>query len=297
MGPRRQRPCAYRLGVKTFRSTDGTRLAYRQAGAGQPLICLPGGPMQHSAYLGDLGGLSATRPLVVPDPRGTGASEVPSDPGTYRCDRQVDDVEALRLHLGLARMDLAAHSAGASLAIHYATRYPHRVARLVLIAPSPRPVGLEIADADRREVAELRRAEAWFPEAFAAFERIWAGEPADADWDAITPFLYGRWDEHVRETHDRETGHRNNEAAAAFYGEGSPDPAAVRAALLELSAPVLVIAGEYDVALPPGRAAEFAGLFPHGGLSVLPAAGHNLWRDDPAHFVETVATFLDRAAG
>jgi hypothetical protein len=50
--------------------------------------------MQASAYLGDLGGLSAHRWLVLLDLRGTGESAIPADPATYRCDRQVDHVEA-----------------------------------------------------------------------------------------------------------------------------------------------------------------------------------------------------------
>ncbi|WP_205857067.1 alpha/beta fold hydrolase, partial [Phytoactinopolyspora endophytica] len=159
-----------------FYAADGTRLAYHQAGEGDPpLVCLPGGPMRASAYLGDMGGLPAHRSLVLLDLRGTGESEVPADPASYRCDRLVDDVEALREHLGLERVDLLGHSAGGTLAVLYAARYPDRIGRLVLVTPSPRVVGLDITDSDRREVAELRRGEAWFPEAFAAFERIWSG--------------------------------------------------------------------------------------------------------------------------
>src|SRR5215211_1501369 len=107
-----------------FAGTDGTRLAYHQAGEGDLLICLPGGPMQASAYLGDLGGLSAHRSLVLLDLRGTGESAVPADPASYRCDRLVDDVEALRTHLGPDRVDVLAHSAGGALALLYAARYP-----------------------------------------------------------------------------------------------------------------------------------------------------------------------------
>ncbi|MFL6121677.1 alpha/beta fold hydrolase, partial [Actinophytocola sp.] len=89
--------------MATFTAGDGTRLAYHRTGEGAPLICVPGGPMQSSAYLADLGGVS---PLARLDPRGTGESATPADPATYRCDRQVDDVEALRVHLGLDRVDL-----------------------------------------------------------------------------------------------------------------------------------------------------------------------------------------------
>jgi pimeloyl-ACP methyl ester carboxylesterase len=234
-----------------FDGADGTRLTYHQAGEGRPLICVPGGPMQASAYLGDLGGLSAHRWLVLLDLRGTGASAIPADSATYRCDRQVDDVEALRMHLGLDRIDLLGHSAGGALALLYAARHPDRVGRLVLLNPSPRVVGLEITDLDRRRVAELRRGEAWFQDAFAALERIWSGQATAADWTAIAPFTYGRWDA-VSQAHlAREASQTKADAAAIYYSAGALDPEATSASLARLGAPVLLVAGEYDVALPP----------------------------------------------
>ena len=276
----------------TFDAADGTRLACHQAGQGRPLLCLPGGPMQASAYLGGLGGLSAHRSLVLLDLRGTGASAVPADPATYRCDRQVGDVEALRAQLGLDRVDLLAHSAGAALALLYAARHPDRVGRLALLTPSPRPVGLEVTDLDRRQVAELRRGEPWFPDAVAALERIGSGEAADADWEAITPFTYGRWDATAQAHHAREATQRNAEAAAIYYAAGALDPDATRAALANLEAPVLLVAGGYDVALPPDRAADYAALFPRAELAVQPGAGHFPWLDDPGRFVQVLAGFL-----
>ena len=106
--------------METFKTPDGTLLACHRIGGGDPVVCVPGGPMQASSYLGDLGGLAARRALALLDLRGTGASAAPADPATYRCDRQVDDLEALRRHLGLDRLDLAAHSAGATIALLYA---------------------------------------------------------------------------------------------------------------------------------------------------------------------------------
>jgi pimeloyl-ACP methyl ester carboxylesterase len=278
--------------VKTFFSVDGTRLAYHHIGAGRPLICLPGGPMQSSAYLGDLGGLSAHRSLVLVDLRGTGDSAVPTDTQSYRCDRQVDDVEALREHLELDRFDLLAHSAGANLAVAYAARHADHLGRLALITPSVRGVDLPITDLDRREVAEQRRGEAWFPEAFAALERIWAGSPSNDDWDAITPFTYGRWDAAAREYAAAGEAQRNDEAAA-IYGSGDAfDPVGTRAAIDGLAAPTLVVAGQYDVSLPPEAAVDYAALFATVELVVQRGAGHFPWRDDAESFVRAVATFL-----
>jgi pimeloyl-ACP methyl ester carboxylesterase len=207
-------------------------------------------------------------------------------------DRQVGDLEALRERLALDRMDLAAHSAGASLALLYAARHPGRVGRLVLIDPSPMAAGVEITEADRREVAELRRGEPWFPAAFAAFERIWAGGATEADRAAITPFTQGRWDAEREARLAADESLRNAGAAAGYYADGAVDPAAVRAALAGLGAPVLLIAGEYDVSLPPQRAAAYAGLFPAADLAVQPGGGHYAWLDDPDWFVRTVTRFL-----
>lgn len=104
----------------TFTAHDGTELAYHVQGEGEPLLCLPGGAMRASAYLGDLGGLAAGRRLILLDLRGTGDSALPADPATYRVDHQVADVDALRGHLGLESADLLAHSAAGNLALLYA---------------------------------------------------------------------------------------------------------------------------------------------------------------------------------
>lgn len=273
--------------MATFPGADGTQLAYHRSDAGASLICVPGGPMQASAYLDGL-----PLPVVRLDLRGTGDSAIPADESSYRYDRQVDDVEALRVHLGVDTVDLLAHSGGAAIAVLYAARYPARVARLVLVCPSPRVVGVTIADEDRGEIAELRRGEPWFAAAYAAFERIWSGDPSPADWDAIDPFTHGSWDAGTQAYNARGVTEVNVAAARAYYSEGVPDPDATRAALADLPAQVLLVAGEYDVALPPKRAAEYAALFPNARLAVQPAAGHYPWRDDPTWFTRTVADFL-----
>ncbi len=276
----------------TLSADDGTLLAYDEVGAGAPLICLPGGPMRAAAYLGDLGGLSGHRRLVRLDLRGTGSSATASDPATYRVDRQVADVEALRVHLGLDRLDLLGHSGGATLAILYAAAFPRRIGRLVLICPSPRAIDLEIPDEARRAVAQLRRGEPWQPEAIAAFERIWAGRGGPAEWDAIAPFFWGRWDSVAQAHHAAGADQQNAAAAQRYYEPGAIDAQSVRSALRELEAPVLLVAGEYDVSLPPDSAAALAAAFPRATLATQPGAGHSPWLDDPARFASTVADFL-----
>ncbi|MFE0426334.1 alpha/beta fold hydrolase [Streptomyces sp. NPDC058953] len=168
-----------------FAAFDGTPLACRISGSGEPLICLPGGPMRAAAYLGDLGGLTVDRRLVLLDPRGTGASGAPADPDTYRCDRQVDDIEALRLRLGLPGLDLLAHSEGGDTALLYAARHPDRVRGLVLVTARARAraLGIDFTGADRRAAEALRADEPWYASARGAYA---------ADRDIAAPFFYGR---------------------------------------------------------------------------------------------------------
>jgi pimeloyl-ACP methyl ester carboxylesterase len=277
--------------MPAFTALDGTELAYHVVGEGEPLLCLPGGPMRAAAYLGDLGGLSRERRLVMLDLRGTGDSGIPADPATYRCDRQVADVEALRDHLGLDRVDVLAHSAGGDLAILYAARHPQRIRTLTLITARARALGVDFTEEHRGEAAALRTAEPWFRAAHDAYETVWAGSATDADWDAIAPFFYGRWDTAAQAHAASDVEQSNAEAAEVYASSGAFDPAATRAAIAALDARVLVLAGEVDSGPLPRVAAAIAEMFPQAELAVQPDAGHFPWLDDPLRFSRTVAAF------
>ncbi|OIJ98412.1 alpha/beta fold hydrolase [Streptomyces colonosanans] len=276
-----------------FDAYDGTRLTYHLRGEGDPLVVLPGGPMRAGTYLGDLGGL-ASRRLVRLDLRGTGDSAVPADPATYRCDRLVDDVEALRAHLGLERMDVLAHSAGGSLALLYAARYPERVARLALITAVPWALGMIPTPGDQLAAARLRKDEPWFEAAFPVFE-AWLTGHGDFD-PAFMPFWYGRWDAAAR-AHSDADEQQTNEPAADIYGShGAYDPPTTRAALARLTAPVLLLAGELDGWCYPELAGRVTEAVPHAEFAVQPGAGHYPWLDDPERFTARVDDFFGRPA-
>lgn len=271
---------------------DGTRLAYRVVGQGRPVVCLQGGPMMDASYLGDLGGLSDHVQLILVDYRGTGESQVPDDISTCRCDRLVDDVEALRAHLGLDQLDLLGHCAGANVAVQYAARHPERIHKLAMITPSTMAIGVTATGEDRREIVRRREGEPWFPHASKAFEKIQTGKTATADWEAIAPFTYGRWDAAAQAHYADMEKHRNWEAAAAFAAEGAFTPEATRAALAKFDAPILLLAGEFDTGAPPHVVAGYAGLFPNATFVTQEAAGHFPWVDNPTWFAETAARFM-----
>ncbi|QKV94256.1 alpha/beta hydrolase [Streptomyces sp. NA02950] len=278
--------------MPAFTAPDGTELAYDVLGEGSPLIVIPGGPMQDPAYLGDLGGLSAHHRLIKLHLRGTGRSAAPRDPATYRCDRLIPDVEALRAHLGLDRADLLAHSGGTNLALRYAEGHPDRIRRLALITPSPMAPGITITADDRHATALLRQDEPWFPTAFAALEAIVSGRSTPDSWQAIAPFRYGHWDATAQAHQAAEATQRNNEAAAVYVSEGAFAPDATRTALAGFHQPVLLLAGEFDLNSPPPAVAALADLLPAPHFTTQTGAGHFPWLDDPSRFVSTTTAFL-----
>jgi proline iminopeptidase len=278
--------------VPSFPSHDGTEISYRVAGDGRPLVCLPGGPGRSSEYLGDLGGLSRWRQLVLMDPRGVGLSAVPADPATLRVDRLVDDVESLRVHLGLERMDLLAHSAGAALATLYAAAHPDRLAKLVLVTPGLDAVGVDGTEEQLRGALARRAAEPWYSGALAALEQIFGGHWSMQAFQAARPFYYARWDDAAQAHAMAGVSERHRAAREGYFAHVSFEVPAIRAVLAKLAAPVLLYAGEFDPLVTPDLAARAATVFQDATVIVQPGVAHFPWVEDPVAFTAAISPFL-----
>lgn len=275
--------------MTTFTSYDGVQLVYTSLGKGPPLICLPGGPGRSVDYLEDLGGLDRRRKLLLLDPRATGHSEVPADPSTLRFDRMADDVEALREHLKLERLDLLAHSAGCLVAQAWASRFPERVGHLVLVTPSDRLQG-----GDRGELPKIRAsfsAEPWYAEAAAAQAALEDAPPSQrsALERETRPFWYARWDERARE-HAAGADHQCSKRAMLGFGAGvdEVDLVAMLGGLQQVDAPVTVIGGDRDGMTGVESCYLVATSFAHAQTMILSEAGHYPWVDQPQAFTGAV---------
>lgn len=283
--------------MTSFAAYDGTRLAFTEVGSGPRLVCLAGGPGRASAYLEDLGGLSGSRTLVLLDSRATGHSEVPPDPFSLRFDRLADDVEALRAHLGAARVDLFGHSAGCLVAQAYAAAHPERLRSLVLVTPSDRLQG-----GTRDDVAQIsagRSDEPWYADAAEALAAMPDAPPAQqqALMRATRAFMYGRWDERTQ-AHAATADTQSSKRAELGFGAGieQVDVAVILERLGALEAPVLVVGGERDAVTGVASVAAVAASFPRAQTVVLPRVGHFPWVDEPDTFRRTVLAFLDRVS-
>ncbi len=121
-----------------FRAEDGTRLAYRDEGAGMPLLCLPGLTRSMADFDYLIPHLPPLR-LIRMDYRGRGQSDW-TGAATYTVPQEAKDALALLDHLGVAKAAILGTSRGGLIGMLLGATARDRVAGLIL-----NDVGPEIA--------------------------------------------------------------------------------------------------------------------------------------------------------
>jgi len=277
-----------------YSSSDGSVLHYDdvRGGGTRPVILLAGGAARHPSYLGDLAGLSDRCRLIVPHLRGVGRSAAPGSDEQGSFWRQADDIERLRVHLGLDHVLLVAHSAGTRLAMAYAAQFPHNVAGLVLITPPAAYLVNLPSDAGR--LIERRRGDAEFEAAFRTLEAGPQARDHDDQFNAwqheTAPVGYAKWG--ATEQSHATVGRWSLSAAKAYFSVAVPPDLAAR--LAEVKAPVLVIAGAEDCLTGLAPVIALARLFPLGKSAVIDKSGHYPWVEQPAAFRDAIDPFLEQ---
>jgi pimeloyl-ACP methyl ester carboxylesterase len=282
----------------TFEPEDGRRLSYQRRGSGPLVVCIPGGPgMDPEAYFAELE--LPGHEMLVFAPRGTGQSSAPSSGGGYGIAGYVDDVEALRLHLGQQRLTLYGNSHGACVALAYAGAHPDRVERLVLTNGPARM--------DDAFVAAAEQARTHFAETFADGADRLAAAAAAADHA-----LNGELDEaerrrqyrtlmagYVAELGPAEVTYLDRLCAAPVNWEPVVEMIKEFVSGLDLLAgahqvvaPALVVGCEFDVTVPAAAMRLVAETLPNGRFLELAGAGHFPEVEAPAEFRAAVTAFL-----
>jgi proline iminopeptidase len=281
--------------VPTLTTIDGRRLAWEESGSGPPLLCHPGGPGASARYFGALPELVEERALLLLDPRGTGASDRPADAGAYDLSDYAIDIETVREHLDLERLDLLGHSHGGFVAMTWASTYPDRVGRLVLTNTAPR-----FTDAirqARQAIVAGHASEPWFPDALAALQAHQAGDYAD---DAELAGLLERemrlfspgWGEDEQAVAAAMLASGMNADALRHFNEHVAPSMDLRAGLARITAPTLVITGGVD---PFGEstAREMTAALADAALVVVPDSGHFVFLESGANaWARAILDFL-----
>ncbi len=278
----------------------GTRIYFDVEGAGlvpdgpamreRPVaMVIHGGPGgDHSGFKPSFSPLAARMQLVYFDHRGQGRSDA-ADPDSYTLDHNVEDMEALRRHLGLGPIVSIGTSYGGMVAMAHAARYPDALSHLVLIVtaahggfiPRAQQIVRERGTPEQREVCET----------------LWAGGFHSVEqmrhYYAVMGPMYAR-------SHDPAAGKAGR--ARSIY---SPEPLNrafgptgflrnfdLRPELPRITAPTLVLAGRHDWICPPEFGEEIARLIPAADLRIFERSSHSIRSDEPEAMVDAILGFV-----
>jgi len=133
-----------------IKSQGATIAGRRYRGSGETIVLLHGGPGMGDYFASLARILSPPHDVVSYDQRGCGKSICD---GSFAVDQQLEDLDAIRQHLGARRSHLFGHSWGGLLGQLYAKAYPEHVASPVLCC-SMANTGRNVAALESKCIAE-----------------------------------------------------------------------------------------------------------------------------------------------
>jgi proline iminopeptidase len=257
-------------------------------GSGTPLIVLNGGPgfdhrYEHITTAWDQVGKN--RKIIFYDQRGNGQSFAlkPGQPNTLA--DQIDDLEALRAHLGFDRVALLGHSWGGYLSMAYAARHPEHIAHLILVdsaAPKwseiiflfsqvfPEATERRAANAFADELGDKSASDASMREYFSML--FYSVEKRDAFLAAMPVDAFHK---------------EVNRSLNADLGRFDLNPE-----IRKFRFPVLVVTGRYDMNVAPVVAYRMHQAIPGSRFVVFERSGHIPIFEEPDAFARTLEGFL-----
>ena len=263
---------------------DGSRMREQPAA-----FVLHGGPGgDHSGFKPGFSPLARRMQLIYPDHRGQGRS-AHGDPARYTLDENVEDLEALRRHLGLGQVVVIGTSYGGMVAMAHAARYPDSVSHLVLVVTAAHGGFIPAAE---RFVAQHGTAEQQ-----RVCATLWAGafrtEAEQREYYAVMAPLYSRRNDPAGGEAARARGILSPEPLNRAFGpDGFLRTFDLRPELSRITAPTLILAGRHDWICPPEFSEEIHGLIPGSDLRVFEHSSHSIRADEPEAMLDAIAGFV-----
>jgi proline iminopeptidase len=264
---------------------DGDKMVQRPV-----LFLLHGGPGgDHAGFKSSSAALRDAAQLVYVDHRGCGRSS-PGDPADYTLDNNIDDLDALREHLGHSRISILGSSYGGMVALGYALKYADRVANLVLVCTAP----------SYRFMADARRhvEEHGTPEQKQVCQRLWDGNFETLEQLREFYELMGPMYSTSFQPEQFEMSWKRSIRSFAALNRGFGD--FLRSfdytdRLHEIRCPTLVLGAAHDWICAPKYSQMIAERIPRAHFKLFANSGHMLANDENAAYLQAVRGFLTYA--
>ncbi|MEO8546358.1 MAG: alpha/beta hydrolase [Burkholderiaceae bacterium] len=263
---------------------DGERMRERPVA-----VVLHGGPGgDHTGFKPAFTPLADVMQLVYVDHRGQGRS-ARGDVSRYTLDENVEDLEALRLYLGLGPVVSIGTSYGGMVAMAHAARYPAGVSHLVLIVTAAH-AGF---NAKARQIVAQRGT----AEQQRVCAQLWAGElqtqQALAHYYAVMGPMYARNYDPLAAQAGRQRGIATPDALnMAFAPGGFLQTFDLRPELAQITAPTLILAGRHDWICPVEFSEEIQQLIPGSELRIFENSSHSVRSDAPQEMRAAITAFV-----
>jgi proline iminopeptidase len=246
----------------------------------------PGG--DHSGFKPSFSPLADRMQLVYFDHRGQGRSAA-ADPATYTLNENVEDMEALRRHLGLGSIVSIGTSYGGMVAMAHAARYPDAVSHLILVVTAAHGGFIPRAQAILRERGTAEQQ--------AVCETLWAGAFRSAEdmqlYYRVMGPMYARQYDAAAGALGRERAIYSPEPLNRAFGpEGFLRRFDLRGELGRITAPTLIMAGRHDWICPVEFSEEIHHLIQASDLRVFEHSSHSIRSDEPEALMDAILGFV-----
>lgn len=270
--------------VKRF-AANGSEFAYVEAGQGDPIVFVHGGLQDYRMWKTHLG-VFAKRYRVIAYSRRNHFPNAVSGEGTpdVAADIHGEDLAALVKALGLSRVHVVAHSAGAHTALFFAANHPELVRTLVVNEPNA--TGLLKTAPDGAEI--MKEFGGRFAPAREAFRKGDLEGGLRLFADAVGgPGTYDR-----RSEEERRMMSDNALAHVADATTSRPRPDFTCEMAQRITAPTLLLNGARSPAFFHRIVDELEHCLAKRERITIPGASHNVPGENPQGYDEAVLAFL-----
>jgi proline iminopeptidase len=270
--------------------TPDVTLAYWVYGTPHPttsIFAVNGGPGLSHVYMiqNDVWQqISQHRQVIFYDQRGTGASPLTNPKALQTMEAQVADLDAVRAHLHLAKIDLCGDSYGGLLVIAYAAAHPEHVHQLIIsdgLASWDSIVHLfpQVFPDKLAEQAAAAKASTASPEAQA--------QQGLRHHFAMIFYSPEKLAHYMANAKDLGFSPATGDAVGAATAHVD-----YTASLPKFTFPTLVINGRYDMNVAPLTAYRMSKAIPNAKLVIFGKSGHLPSYEEPEKYVQTLNDFL-----
>jgi proline iminopeptidase len=252
------------------------------------MFMLHGGPGgNHLRYKMSSLELQDVAQLVFIDHRGCGRSK-PTRQSDYTMENNIEDIEALRQHLGLNKICILGTSYGGMVAQGYAIRYPKNLDKLILVATGPSYRGLDESKEYLKTIGT--------PEQIKMAEHVWNGTFKShkhvMEFFKLFEDLYTvSLKKNRKMTISKSKAIWNHEALNEGFG-GFLRKFDFIPKLKKITCPTLLLGGEDDWIMRPTQMRIIAKHIPHAELKIYKNCGHSVAVDAHDKYIKTIKNFF-----